>query len=348
MANGLKQVSKRKTCDNELCSRQARDESNYCKWHIEEDGKVAEDMLTENHTPKVRDAYLKEADFSNTDLSGAKLPGADFRNADLISTNLSATTLTNTNFNKANLSGANLSNSNMSESTLRQSKLSNAQLKNTDLSNSVLSQTELFKVDLTGVNLTGAEISQIDDIELIVSALTSSDDLIRGAGVDAATELIHQDPTEYPELAYPLLQAFIYVDIPSVRITAIRGLATLSAETEVSLKEGDSDFAHLLKYGDPNVKEEIILNLSTCITNNPDDFPDTIEVLEKVLGEQNIQTQLAIVKILAIIAHNFPKKINNYESLLTSIKSFTFGSETKMEEVNKAIEVIRLSRFEQA
>ena len=122
----------------------------------------------------LRDADLRNVDFSGAELSNANLIGADLneanlRNVDLNAADLRDADLRDVDFSGADLRDADLSGAELCFSILSGADLSRADLSGADLSSAILRGTNLSRADLSGADLSRANLSSAIFSEAILS-----------------------------------------------------------------------------------------------------------------------------------------------------------------------------------
>ena len=153
--------------------------------------KVTEHFLLDLRGVDLRQASLRDMDFSKSDLRGADLRGACLTKATLVGTDLA----------DADLRGACLTQANLTEAVapranLRRAKLHRAELTRTRLPSACLSYAELPGVTARCANLTGAtlwmvdlskaDLSAVDLTQTNLGGVNLSDTGLRGANLSGA------------------------------------------------------------------------------------------------------------------------------------------------------------------
>jgi uncharacterized protein YjbI with pentapeptide repeats len=113
----------------------------------------------------LKDADLRNVNWSQAYLSDANLSGADFLEADLSGAYLVGTNLSGAFLGQVNLSDAFLLGADLSDAILRAADLSYTNLVGVNLSGAYLLEADLSGADLSGANLKGATGVTVEELE---------------------------------------------------------------------------------------------------------------------------------------------------------------------------------------
>lgn len=282
------------------------------------------------------ESHLEYADLSNANLSDAELSGSDLSGA-----NLSQADLSGVDLSRADLSGVNFSRADLSDASFRNANLTNANFTEAKLVGTNFSGSTLRNVEFSNAVVDEVEFAGVDEIELIESTLTSSDELTRGVGVDAAAVLIEDRPSDGSQLLDSLITTFSEVEVPSVQATIIRSIAKIGVETDIPLSIYDETFAEYLKADDEFVRETAANNLSSLIIENANIFPETLAAYRRGLTDSNNQVRLAASKTLAVVVHDYPESFADLEELSSELAELKEVPDLPTEEIEKAVRIVQ-------
>ena len=259
------------------------------------------------------DVILSNADLSNANFAGAILYNSDLQGANLAGADLTDTLLSQSDFSNANLAGADLSRS-MYDDTI----FSNANLAGADLSNSKSQSAKFIGADLSGSIMSGAGFehayftgADLSNAQIYGSNLKYAD--LTGANLDGASQY-----------------CIVFVEGPCSSIYPVN--ANLHCYNHlICIPDADGDLVH---------------QDTDCDDNNPNRFPNNIEIedgqdnncngiiddlpvgitcgLKTVLNAQN----LCVPKLLQICGSGTTQDATNSECIPDPATQLSCGSGT--------------------
>lgn len=311
----------------------------------------------------LREATLTSADLSGIDLGGATLEsvdltgatlenaslvdakiefsvllGADLTGADLSGTDLSWTVLVGADFDGANFEAADLAGEYLGGADLDGVTFRRANLTGSTLEGADLERAALEAADITDVNVTEREI-----LQMVEAMLRSDEREFRLKGVDAAAILSEEIPERCARFSDQLLRALEEHKIPSVRVSAVRALATIALETNARISDHDATFAKLLRNSDELVREETASSLSPLVIERPAAFTETIEALYHTLEDSSSETRIVAAQTLAVVSHESPDVIEDVERLIAGIENVRQASPLSGPVIDTAVEIVKES-----
>ncbi|MDQ3816342.1 MAG: toll/interleukin-1 receptor domain-containing protein [Acidobacteriota bacterium] len=147
-----------------------------------------------NIAPKLREADLRDSDYSNVDFSYAELSDANLTLSLLRGANLSNAILINTSIAEAYLENANLSGSEMHYTNFSDSSLSGV-----NLSGASLFQVMFINADLSDVNFTSADIAGVIFTNNDLSSAMGLETVIHSGPSSIGIDTIYRSKGNIPE-----------------------------------------------------------------------------------------------------------------------------------------------------
>lgn len=176
--------------------------------------------------------------------------------------------------------------------------------------------------------------------KLLRRVLTDDDETVCEDGIHAVAVVTETHPEAVASLVSELLTALIAADDSVARASAVRALATIGDETEVSVSEGDEIFATLLR-DDAGVRDEVATNMGIIVIEHPDDFPQTLQAYVDALTDTDPEVRTFAMKTLAVVARNDVDVVPDIAVVESHLKDLRNDYPLDSDEVEQAIEMVQ-------
>lgn len=176
--------------------------------------------------------------------------------------------------------------------------------------------------------------------DLLEVALRDEEETVCADAIDAIAIMVHQD--QYPEssIVSALLDALAAVDDLSVRLSTVWVIAAISADTDASMGEIDTQFAQLLRNGEEPIRQQIAADSSLMTIEKPTAFPKILRAYVDGLTDSSPAVRLAATQTLAVIARDDVDAVPEIETVLERMKSIREQQELEAEEIERAIRTV--------
>jgi hypothetical protein len=176
---------------------------------------------------------------------------------------------------------------------------------------------------------------------LLRRVLTDDDETVCEDGIHAVAVITETHSEAVASLVSELLEALSTVDDPAAQGSAVRALATISHEAEVSVSEGDEVFATLLRDGDGFVRDIVAGNISIDVMKNPSAFSQTLRAYVDALTDTDPDIQMFAVETLAVVADDEIDAIPDIAAVQSRLKDIQSNRYLDSDKIERAITVIQ-------